>query len=101
MATSRKLETWAPWLTFATIVIVWQSIVTGFGVSPFIFPGPWAIATSLVEFAGPIGQHAWRTFWTTMVGFGLGVVVGLLLGFVIGSSSFVYKSPSPLSVGLP
>ncbi len=99
MSTNQRLERWAPWLTFATIVIVWQSIVTGFGVSPFVFPGPWAIATSLVAFAGPIGQHAWRTFWTTMVGFGFGVVIGLLLGVMLGSSRFVYKSLYPLLVG--
>ena len=99
MTSHQKLEVWAPWLMLATIVIVWQAIVTGFDVSPFIFPGPWAIATSLVEFAGPIGRHAWRTFWTTMVGFGLGVATGLLLGFVIGSSRFIYKSLYPLLVG--
>ena len=28
-----------------------------------------------------IPGHAWRTFWVTMVGFGISIVVGVLLGF--------------------
>jgi ABC-type nitrate/sulfonate/bicarbonate transport system permease component len=30
--------------------------------------------------------HAWRTYWVTMAGFGIAIVVGVLLGFLIGSS---------------
>ena len=54
---------------------------------------------SLNEFAGPITNHALQTFWTTMAGFGLGVIVGTLLGFLIGSSRFLYNALYPLMVG--
>ena len=43
-----------------------------------------------------IAGHAWRTFWVTMVGFGLAIVVGVLLGFVIGSSRLAYAAMYPL-----
>jgi NitT/TauT family transport system permease protein len=99
MATKRKLDAWAPWLLLAITVIVWQAIVSGLGVSEFIFPGPIAIVQSLIQYAGPIAGHAWQTFWTTMVGFALGIVVGLLLGFIIGSSRFIYNALYPLLVG--
>jgi NitT/TauT family transport system permease protein len=99
MAKKRNLETWAPWLLLAAIIIVWQAIVSGFQVSEFIFPGPIAIVQSLIQFAGPIGVHAWQTFWTTMIGFGLGIAVGLTLGFIIGSSRFIYNALYPLLVG--
>jgi NitT/TauT family transport system permease protein len=99
MATKRKLDAWAPWLLLAVTVIVWQAIVSGFGVSEFIFPGPIAIVQSLVQYAGPIAGHAWQTFWTTMIGFALGIVVGLLLGFIVGSSRFIYNALYPLLVG--
>ena len=69
-----------------------------FDVSEFIFPGPIAIVRALVDYAGPIAGHAWKTFWTTMAGFALGVVVGLLLGFIVGSSRFVYNALYPLLV---
>jgi NitT/TauT family transport system permease protein len=99
MAKKTKLDTWAPWLLLSAILIVWQAIVSGFQVSEFIFPGPISIVKALVQYAGPIADHAWQTFWTTMVGFALGIAVGLLLGFIVGSSRFIYNALYPLLVG--
>lgn len=89
----RKL---APWLLLALIVLIWQLICSLFQVSEFIFPGPIAIAESLFEYAGPIAGHAWRTYWVTMAGFGIAVAVGVFLGFLIGSSPFLYGAAYPL-----
>lgn len=99
MAKKRRLETWAPWITLAFILLVWEVICSGLSISEFIFPGPWSIVLSLREFAGPIAGHAWQTFWTTMVGFSIGIAVGVSLGFIIGSSRFMYNALYPLMVG--
>ena len=40
--------------------------------------------------------HAWRTFWVTMLGFALAIVVGGLLGALIGSSRAAYAAIYPL-----
>jgi NitT/TauT family transport system permease protein len=98
MATTRQIERWAPWLLTAATLIVWQAICSLFDVSDFIFPGPIAIAKSLVEYAKPISVHAWQTFWTTMAGFAIGVAVGLLLGMLVGSSRVIYSALYPLLV---
>ena len=74
-------------------------VCRGFGISEFIFPSPSRIANQLVEFRGVIAGHAWRTFWVTMVGFGLSIVVGTLLGFLIGSSRIAYAAIYPLMTG--
>jgi NitT/TauT family transport system permease protein len=95
---ARQREKLAPWVLTVVIVVVWQAIVSGFNISDFIFPGPIAIFQALVEYAVPIAGHAWKTFWTTMAGFALGVVVGLLLGFTVGSSRVVYNALYPLLV---
>ena len=50
-------------------LLFWQAICVAFDVSEFVFPSPWQIVGSLVEFAGPIAQHACRTFWEIMAGF--------------------------------
>ena len=89
----RKL---APWLLLLCIVLIWQALCSLLSVSEFIFPAPIAIAESMVEYAGPIASHAWRTYWVTMAGFGIAVLVGVLLGFVIGSSPFLYGAAYPL-----
>jgi NitT/TauT family transport system permease protein len=99
MATRPKSEIAAPWILLGAIILIWEVICRGFGVSDFIFPAPSSIVKSLFEFAGPIRNHAIQTFWTTMAGFGIGVVVGLLLGFLIGSSRFMYNALYPLMIG--
>ena len=90
------LERWAPWVLLAAILLAWQAICSLFEVSEFIFPSPWRIAEQLVEFREEILRHAWRTFWVTMVGFSLSIVVGVLLGFLIGSSRLAYAAIYPL-----
>ena len=93
-----RLEKWAPWLLSLAILVVWQAVCTIFSVSDFIFPSPIQIAKSLVEYAKPISQHALQTFWTTMAGFAIGVVVGLSLGVAVGMSRLVYRGFYPLLV---
>ena len=95
----KRIDTWAPWLALSAIIVLWQFICTAFDISEFIFPAPWAIAQSLVQYWGPIQGHAIKTFWTTMAGFSIGIAVGLLLGFLIGSSRFMYNALYPLMVG--
>ena len=97
--TRRERERYAPWLLLVAVLVLWEAICRGFGISEFIFPSPSRIASQLVEFRGVIAGHAWRTFWVTMLGFGLSIVVGTLLGFLIGSSRMAYAAMYPLMTG--
>lgn len=92
----KYVERWAPWVLLLAVVVLWQIICSGFGISEFIFPSPLAIGRQLGEFSGIIAGHAWRTFWVTMAGFGIAIVVGVLLGFLIGSSRLAYAAFYPL-----
>ena len=94
----KRLENWAPWLVTLAVLVVWQAICSIFKVSDFIFPSPYTIALSLVEYAKPIAGHAWQTFWTTMIGFAVAVAVGLGLGIAVGTSRFVYRGLYPLLI---
>ncbi len=86
----------APWLLLLAILVIWQFICSVLEVSEFIFPSPMAIIEAMIEFSGPITHHALSTFWVTMVGFGLAVVVGVALGLLIGSSPLLYAAAYPL-----
>ena len=96
MKITPRLQRWSPWLLMLAIVILWQVICSAFQVSEFIFPSPWLILTQFMEFGSVIALHAWRTYWVTMAGFGLAIVVGVLLGFLIGSSRLAYAALYPL-----
>lgn len=95
----QTLERWAPWVLLLAIVALWQAVCSLFDVSEFIFPSPARIWNQFWEFKGVIAGHAWRTFWVTMAGFGIAIVVGVLLGFVIGSSRVAYAAIYPLMTG--
>jgi len=94
--TQLQRERFAPWLLLAAVLLVWELACRGFGVSDFIFPSPSRIAEQLWQFHAVIAMHAWRTFWVTMLGFGLAIGVGVLLGFVVGSSRLAYAAMYPL-----
>ncbi len=96
--TNRRLERWSPFVLLAAIVLLWQVAVAALELPEYIFPSPWAIAQSLWEFADPIAQAAWKTFWVTMIGFALSIVFGVLLGFLVGSSRLAYAAVYPLLV---
>ena len=100
MKSNRHFERWAPLLLAVVIVLVWQVGVMAFQVPDFIFPSPWQIAEQFAEFKGPLMAAAWSTFWVTMVGFGLAILVGVLLGFLIGSSRLAYAAVYPLMLSL-
>ena len=89
----------APWLLLALVLLLWEAVCRAFRISDFIFPAPTAIVAKTVEFWPIIAGHAWRTFWVTMVGFGLSIVVGTLLGMLVGSSRLAYAAMYPLMTG--
>ena len=95
----KQIELWSPWLLLLSVVVVWQIICSAFSVSEFIFPSPLRIWSQFWEFKAIIAAHAWRTYWVTMAGFGIAIVVGVLLGFVIGSSRLAYAAVYPLMTG--
>ncbi len=98
MVVSKNVERWSPLIVLAAALLLWQAIVAGFSIPDFIFPSPWQIGQQFIEFKGPLLAAAWKTFWVTMVGFGISIVVGVMLGFLIGSSRLAYTALYPLMV---
>jgi NitT/TauT family transport system permease protein len=99
MKISRKMERWSPLALGLAILFLWQVVVTLFAIPDYIFPSPWQIALQFGEFKVPLFEAAWKTFWVTMLGFGISIVVGVMLGFLIGSSRLAYSALYPLMVG--
>jgi len=89
-------ERTAPIALLLFVIILWEIICRAFQVSEFIFPSPSQILQATIDYAPVIAQHAWRTYWVTMAGFGISIVVGVVLGFIIGSSRVAYTAFYPL-----
>lgn len=96
---NKNFERFAPLAVLAVVLVLWELIVRLFSIPEFIFPSPSQIANELMAFKEPLLKAAWQTFWVTMVGFALSIVIGVLLGFLIGSSRMAYAAFYPLMVG--
>jgi NitT/TauT family transport system permease protein len=95
----KTMQRWAPVVTAAALLLLWQLVCALFSIADYIFPSPLTIAQAMHEYAGPIAEAAWKTFWVTMLGFAIAIVVGVLLGFLVGSSRLAYAAIYPLLVG--
>lgn len=98
MKISRTMERWSPLVVLVAVLLLWQAAVMLFRVPEYIFPSPWQIALEFTAYSGPLLDAAWKTFWVTMLGFGIAIVVGVMLGFLIGSSRLAYTALYPLMV---
>ena len=98
MKPAKTLERLSPLIVLSVILLVWQAAVSIFRIPDYLFPGPIEIALQFTEFKGPLLDAAWKTFWVTMLGFGLSIIVGVALGFLIGSARLAYTALYPLMV---
>lgn len=89
----------ASWMLILVLLLLWEIICVGFKVPEYLFPAPSAVWDAGVARWEPIMMHAWQTFFTTLVGFAIAVLVGLVLGVAVGTYPIVYKALYPLLVG--
>lgn len=89
----------ASWMLMLFLVALWELICVGLQVPSYLFPAPsgiWAAGVARWEI---IMLHAGQTFFTTLVGFAIAVVFGLLVGIAVGTSPTVYRALYPLLIG--
>ena len=79
--------------------LVWELACRILGVPEYILPTPSASFAAAWTFREAIWMHAAQTFATTLAGFALAVVFGVLLGAAVGSSRAVYAAVNPLLIG--
>ena len=79
--------------------VAWEVLCLGFAVRDIVLPRPSQIIYTLFARLPAIWPHAMQTLYTTLVGFGLGIVFGVLIGALIGSSRLAYDVGYPLLIG--
>jgi NitT/TauT family transport system permease protein len=89
----------APWLTTVAFVALWWLCVVIFDIKSFVLPTPWEAVKAIYQFRYPLFVHGLATLTTTLIGFAIAVVIGLVLGILVGSSRLAYSALYPLLVG--
>ena len=95
---SRALQTAMPWLVMAVFLVAWELACVGFRIQEIILPRPSKVMIVAIERFDILLRFCLETLWTTMLGFLLAIVGGLVLGLAVGASPFVYAGLYPLLI---
>lgn len=89
----------SPTVFTVALFVIWEVVCRSFSVPMTILPAPSVIFSALLQFRDPIIENSWVTLWTTLVGFAMATVFGLLLGIAVGWHKAIYAGIYPLLVG--
>jgi len=96
---NNTMEKLSPWLFTIGLFVVWEAACRVFHVDKFILPAPSEAFAAMVQYWRPLMRHSIVTLWTTMAGFALAIVFGIVLGLVVGWSRTIYRGLYPVMIG--
>src|SRR5262245_21365775 len=99
MSRARLSKQLRPVLSTTLLFVVWEVACRALHIPTFILPTPSESIAALIENWSGIWPNAAHTLTTTLIGFGAAVVVGVVLGILVGTSSLAYDSLNPLLIG--
>lgn len=85
-------------LTFLTLLGIWEFIVQILNVRTFILPAPSLIGKTIYKTAPLLWKHSLHTVTEALIGFSLAIAAGILLAVLMGLIPFVKKFLYPLTV---
>ena len=96
---TRRIVTLAmPWMAMAVFLIVWELACIVFDLPEIILPRPTKVFVVFVQRIDILIAFCWDTLWTTVLGFAIAIVGGMVLGVLIGASPLVYAGLYPLLI---
>ncbi|MBM3572183.1 MAG: ABC transporter permease [Alphaproteobacteria bacterium] len=96
---NETLERLSPLLFTLGMFALWEAVCRGLRVDPFILPAPSQVAAAFFHYWRPLLRHSFVTLWTTLAGFAIAVVFGVVLGLIVGWSRTIYRGLYPVMVG--
>ncbi|MDD0840924.1 ABC transporter permease [Curvibacter sp. HBC61] len=87
-----------PALVGLCLLAVWQGLVTGLALPPYLVPGPLLMFETLIKDAPTLGLALWVTVKVTLLAFLLATVVGVLISFVFVQSQRIETALFPYAV---
>lgn len=78
---------------------LWELVCRGFAVPITILPAPTDVFAALWQYRAPIAANSVVTLWTTLAGFLIATVFGLLLGIAVGWHRAIYAGVYPVLIG--
>ena len=88
-----------PLLAIAIFIVIWEWIVWINDWPNYKMASPSDLGPAFWKYRVLFLEYGWDTFWRTVAGLGLSVLVGTMLGMVMGFSRIIREGLYPLLVG--
>ena len=89
----------SPWIYTIGMFLIWELACWLFSIPVYFLPPPTVIFEAFSEFRAALWENSIQTLWTTIVGFGIAIIFGIVLGLIIGWSRNIYNGIYPIMVG--
>lgn len=89
----------SPAVFVVAMFAIWELVCAAFSVPLTILPAPSDVFAALWQYRDPIASNSVVTLWTTLLGFLIATVFGLLLGIGVGWHRAIYAGIYPILVG--
>ena len=93
-----KADFLLPIMTLGLLLGIWELVVRLFAIPEFILPAPTAILAQIPQWGYTVVKNAGITLSTTLAGFAIALILGIVLGFMIGYSKLANLTLYPLLV---
>ncbi len=87
-----------PLLVGLFLLALWQGLVTGLELPPYLVPSPGLMLQTLIKDWATLGLALWVTLKITLFAFALAVVVGVLISFLFVQSRLIETALFPYAV---
>jgi len=94
----RALRIGLPVIMLALVLLVWDLVVRGFAIPPFVLPGPGLVLSTLIADGDLLWHSLLVTLLTTFEGFLLATVGGIGLAVLFSQSRLIEYSLYPYAV---
>jgi NitT/TauT family transport system permease protein len=89
----------SPTVFTIALFVVWELACRLLKIPLTILPSPTDTFGALWQYRAPIIDNSWVTLWTTLLGFLIATVFGLVLGIAVGWHRAIYSGIYPVMVG--
>ncbi|MDC3402466.1 ABC transporter permease, partial [bacterium] len=89
-----------PVVVGAALIGLWQLLVVGFDIQPYLLPAPSAIWSALLDRVGAIWDAMYVTGANALIGLIAGTVFGVAMSFVLMRFQTMNELVTPLAIAL-
>lgn len=97
--TRRVVRVLVPMAAVVGVFVLWDLVVRALNVHPTTMPAPLDVLRAIRDDWGVLSDRLWTTLTETVLGFGIGAVVGFILAVLMSRSSIARRLVYPILIG--